>query len=212
MHEEPTLEMSQEDRFKAVLYQFITLYERWAEDRQLGAKQGADTAELIKLFSAQVQDFKTAESKLRQSLLITLQQSATTAAKEMTEKISEIATDKVDTSTKRLQQVVETTTQTLTAHQQQIDHWFYGWVAGIFGAAIIVALLVALIITHFSMPKPYLPLTGAQLQTYEHGQLFEAFWSKLSKKEKNRLISLVNAKDTIQASDTDNSSDNSDNG
>lgn len=206
MNEQSGTEMSQEDRLKAVLYQFITLYERWAEDRQLAAKQGADTAELIKLFSGQVKDFKTLESKVRQELANTIQQSATTAAKEMTEKISKIATDKVDVSAKRLQQAVETTTQQFNTHQQQIDHWFYGWIAGVFGAAVIVALLI----THWMMPEPYLPLTGQQLQTYEHGRLFEAFWPKLSKKEKDHLINIANNKNTSQLLNSDGSDSNSD--
>ena len=203
MNEQPNAEMSQEDRLKAVLYQFITLYERWAEDRQLAAKQGADTAELIKLFSAQVKDFKTLESKVRQELANTVHQSATAATKEMTEKISKIATEQVDSSAKRLHKAADEAAHQMNAYRQQFDRWLYGSIAAIFVVAIVVGVLVA----HFIMPEPYLPLTGQQLQTYEHGRLFEAFWPKLSKKEKDHLIGLANTKNTEQVSGID-SNDN----
>lgn len=191
MNEQPNAEMSQEDRLKAVLYQFITLYERWAEDRQLAAKQGADTAELIKLFSAQVKDFKILESKVRQEISNTVYQSATTATKEMTEKISKIANEQVNNSAKRLHEAADEAAHGLAAYRQQFDRWLYGSIAAIFVAAIMVGVLVA----HFIMPEPYLPLTGSQLQTYQNGQLLEAFWSKLSKKEQNRLMALAKDKE-----------------
>ncbi len=206
MNEQPNAEMSQEDRLKAVLYQFITLYERWAEDRQLAAKQGADTAELIKIFSAQVKDFKTLESKVRQEIAATVHQSATTSTKEMTEKISKIATDQVDGSTKRLQKAVEAAAQQLNAHQRQVNGWYYWWIGSIF----VLAFAVGLCAVRFVMPDPYLPLTGQQLKTYEHGRLFEAFWPKLSDKEKDHLIGLASTKNISQQSNNDSSDDNPD--
>lgn len=178
------------------------MYERWAEDRQLAAKQGtADTAELIKLFSAQVKDFKTLEFKVRQEIANTVHQSATTSTKEMTEKVSKIATEQVDSSAKRLHKAADKAAHQLNAYRQQFDRWLYGSIAAIF---------VGVLVAHFIVPKSYLPLTGQQLQTYEHGQLFEAFWSKLSKKEKDHLIGLANAKGTTQLSDNANSNDDSD--
>lgn len=208
MNEQPNAEMSQEDRLKAVLYQFITLYERWAEDRQLAAKQGADIAESIKLFRSQVQNFKFLGAEVRQEINDSIEQAATSATKEITQQISKIATHQVDASTKNLQKAVEVATHQLGGHQQQIDHWFYGWIAGVFGAAVIVAVLVA----HWMIPVPYLPLTGQQLQTYEHGRLFEALWPKLSKKEQNRLMSLAKAKDKENAvSDSTDNINNTDN-
>jgi hypothetical protein len=35
------------------------LYERWSEDRQAAAAQGADMAELVRLFTLQVESFNT---------------------------------------------------------------------------------------------------------------------------------------------------------
>src|ERR1700722_9884681 len=137
MNEQST-EMSQEDRLKAILYQFITLYERWAEDRQMAAKQGADTAELIKLFSAQVKDFEILESKVRRELAHTIHQSAITSTKEMTENISKIATDQVDGSVKHLQKAVEAAAQQLNAHKRQVDGWYYWWVGSIFALAFVM--------------------------------------------------------------------------
>lgn len=46
-HEEETAE----ERLKAVAYQFMMLYESWAEDHQKSAKQNDKLAQLAKYFS-----------------------------------------------------------------------------------------------------------------------------------------------------------------
>ncbi len=203
MDDKTTVEISVEDRLKAIVYQFILLHDRWSEERQVAAKQGADMADLLKLFDYQIKNFKTLESKVRQEITHTVQQSATTATKEMTEKISKTATDYVDASAKRLQQAVEVAAKQLDSHQRQIKGWYYWWMGSIFALAFAVGVFVVRLL----MPEPYLPLTGHQLKTYENGRLLEAFWPKLSKKEKDRLINLANAKDTAQISNIDGSSD-----
>jgi len=75
------------------------------------------------------------------------------------------------------------------------------------GSIFALAFAVGVFVVRLLMPEPYLPLTGHQLKTYENGRLLEAFWPKLSKKEKDRLINLANAKDTAQISNIDGSSD-----
>lgn len=62
--------------------------------------------------------------------------------------------------------------------------------------------MVDVLVAHFIVPEPYLPLTGAQLQTYQNGQLLENLWSKLSKKEQNRLMALAKAKEKENTSNS----------
>ena len=68
MDDKTTVEISVEDRLKAIVYQFILLHDRWSEERQVAAKQGADMADLLKLFDYQIKNFKTLESKVRQEI------------------------------------------------------------------------------------------------------------------------------------------------
>ena len=49
--------MTQEDHLESILFQFINLYDRWAEDRQVAAKQGADIAKSVKEFAKHGGDF-----------------------------------------------------------------------------------------------------------------------------------------------------------
>lgn len=49
--------LTQEDHLESILYQFVTLYERWSEDRQVAAKQGADLAKFVKQFVNQGEVF-----------------------------------------------------------------------------------------------------------------------------------------------------------
>jgi DNA-binding ferritin-like protein (Dps family) len=60
--EEP---LTSEEHLESILFQFVNLYERWAEDRQVTAKQGADIAKFIKEFAGHVNDFALLEEKVR---------------------------------------------------------------------------------------------------------------------------------------------------
>jgi len=51
---EETVNLTAEERLKALMYQFIKLYERWSEDRQVLNKHLADQADMLKDFTAQL--------------------------------------------------------------------------------------------------------------------------------------------------------------
>ncbi len=56
------------EQLEAILFQFVNLYERWSEDRQVAAKQGADIAKFVKEFAEQVEHFENIEEFVRQQL------------------------------------------------------------------------------------------------------------------------------------------------
>jgi hypothetical protein len=68
-----------------------------------------------------------------------------------------------------------------------------------------IVIIVGFVVGRFSVPQPYLALTGEELQTYQHDQVAEAFWPKLSKQEQVRLIKLARSGDTKEGSGGDQS-------
>src|SRR4029078_12174512 len=72
-----------EDRLKSVAYQMSSLYERWSEDRQQGAKQASDLAELIKALTEQVNRFENLESEVRKSLRESIAEESQTVGKDL---------------------------------------------------------------------------------------------------------------------------------
>jgi hypothetical protein len=179
--------LTMEDRLKAIAYQFISLYERWSEDRQVAAKQGADIQELVEVFIEQVKQFKTLEPNVRLELLTSIQNATSSAFEKIGETIGQEATRATDHIAKQLAQVTDRTERTLTRYESETiaTQW------KIIGVSVVTTVLTSLLLVWLLIPKPTSPLTDEQLLTYQNGITMEKFWDKISKKEQNRLINLA---------------------
>lgn len=196
-------ELTLEERLKAIAYQFIALYERWSEDRQLAAKQGADTAELVKLFTEQVKNFKTLESSVREQLRVSIQQAVHQSTQKISEKVDDLASQKLEHVNHKLTTAADHLVHRL---QQQEQESFK--MTGIFLVVIFVmCILVSFMVGKWAVPQPYLPLSEQDLQTYQNGLLFNSFWPNLSKKEQKRLEALAERRQDSGIQDS-NSTDN----
>lgn len=179
-------ELTMEDRLKAIAYQFITLYERWSEDRQSAAKQGADTAELVKLFTEQVNSFKELEPKVRQHLAVSIQDATSNAAEKIGEVIGKEAIRTTDLIAQQLSQVVNRTENTLTQYEGEIiaTQW------KVIGITVVTTIATCLLLVWLLIPKPTLPLTSEQVKYLNSGIMLESVWPKLSKSEQQHLVAL----------------------
>lgn len=196
-----TPELTMEDRLKAIAYQFIALYERWSEDRQVAAKQGADTAELVKLFAEQVKNFKELEPKVRQHLAASIQNATTTAAEKIGETIGKEASRATEQVTRQLANATERTERTLNQYEREIvtSQW------KIIGIAVITTVVTCLLALWWIIPKPTLPLSDRQLKYATDGILMEQVWPKLSKQEQAHWLKLA---DEVTHPASANASDN----
>lgn len=202
-HPENMPDMDLEDRLKAIAYQFIALYERWSEDRQIAAKQGADTAELVQLFTEQVKGFKELEPKVREQLRASIQQAFHQSLQGVNEKIEQAANSRLDNVTSRLNQAAHEATQKLRQHEHESLKTTWIFIVVLFVTCITVSFMVG----RWAVPQPYLPLSSRDLQIYINGTKFDSFWPKLSKQEQNRLLKMGNqpqALDTEGSSETEN--------
>lgn len=179
-------EMDIEDRLKAIAYQFITLYERWSEDRQVAAKQGADTAELVHLLTEQVKDFKALEPHVREQLRASIQHAFKQSLQVVNETLEQSASQRLDTLTARLNQAVHEVTQKLRQQEQESFKATWIFILILF----VTCLSVSFMVGRWAVPQPYLPLSSQDLQIYINGTKFDSFWPKLSKQEQNRLLKL----------------------
>lgn len=182
-----TEELTMEDRLKAVVYQFIALYERWSEDRQLAAKQGSDTAALIKIFIEQVKNFKELEPKVRQHLAESIQTATSRAAEKIGEGIGKEAVRATEEIARQLAQASEKAECTLMRYENEMKNTQWK----IIGSTIFTAIATSLLIVWLLMSTPTLPLTKAQLGDLRSGQLMHEVWPKLSKKEQQHWVTLA---------------------
>ena len=179
--------LTEEERLKAIAYQFIALYERWSEDRQVAAKQGADIAEFVKLFSEQVQSFKTLETEVRQAIITSIQQASTHVAKTVAEETSKEATRATEKLTQQLAHAVRDAEANLKVYQQEVIAWQWK----VIGITMVTTLATCLLLVWLLIPKPTLPLSNEQIKYLNNGVLMEIVWPKLSKKEKDELMKLA---------------------
>ena len=136
--------LTAEEQLKAVLYQFISLYNRWAEDRQATALQGAALAECIKTFSAQVAHFKTYEASVRETIQNSIRADSKNMATFIGGSIQEAAIKEVGPIVKTLNEAVYDAGTTLSRFQSATDlmHWKMMGVAVL--SSIIASLLVSI--------------------------------------------------------------------
>ena len=188
MNDSETLpDLTMENRLKAIAYQFIALYERWSEDRQLAVKQGADTAELVKLFTEQVKSFKELEPNVRKSLAASIQRETDSAAEKIGKTLSEAATRSTEAVAYELATVTEKTKRTLMAYESEVvaTQW------KVIGISFFTTIVTSLLLVWWLIPRPTLPLDHQQLKQLEVGMMTELVWPKLSKQEKNHWLKLM---------------------
>jgi hypothetical protein len=191
MSEETKRQLSIEDQQQAILFQFVALYERWSEDRQVAAKQGYDLAKQLEQFTKEVSRFSSIEEavivKLKKSLnetTVTLSEQVNTATTDALNKTLESSMKRMDMAAKSVEAIL--------AEYQEIK-----WLRYMKMLAVNVAcsLVVSGFVVWLFMPQPTLPLTESDMNTYLAGKKFSLIWSTLSKEKQQRIVSIVKDKE-----------------
>jgi hypothetical protein len=183
-------EMSLDDRLRATLFQFIKLYERWSEDRQEAAKQAADMDELVALFTAQVESFKELVPQTCKYLGKSIRDAASNVVNLMGEEISKGALSATELVVKDLARTTEKAENTLACYQKEVvtTQW------KVIGISVLTTIATSLLLVWLLIPKPtqILPFTNTQIKELYDGKLLALVWPKLSKKEQDHWLELVN--------------------
>lgn len=184
----------QEESFRALLYQFMELYERWEADREIITKQGADIAQLVSVFTEQVQRFQELEPQVKKQIIASIQNSTTKAVEIISERIGQEATREVEDITRKLKDEVWQAQRLLNDYQQEVIN--SQWKTILIAACTTVA--TCFLVVWLLMPKATLPLTTKQIDDLNNGQIIRLIWPTLSKEEKEHLNKLAQAKHRIQ--------------
>lgn len=196
-----------EDRLKAIAYQFIKLYERWSEDRQVLMKQAADTATLMQAFEKQLNQFKKIDADFRENLGQFIRQEAANVAEEVGDAVGEsaskAATKQVKAVANALQQTVDSAQAAIQAQTDTIKGITWVFWAIVFTVSLVGGLSAGGLVYHFMIKPP--ALTHDQQITMGAGEFLQNVWPKLSKPEQQRLLKIANSRP--DTTDTDNSDD-----
>jgi len=75
--------LTSQEHLEAILFQFVKLYERFSEDRQVCVKQSSDTAKLVSSFMDQVNRFETLTPVVCDALASAIKKVINNAANEV---------------------------------------------------------------------------------------------------------------------------------
>jgi hypothetical protein len=182
--------LTPEEHLEAILFQFVNLYERWSEDRQVTAKQSADLAKLVKEFAQQVNEFASLEEKVRDDIHTSMRREAENMAVYLGQTIGDSARQQIAPTVKKLEEASHEARGNLVSYYSELSS--YKWVT--IGVAAFTTILTSLLMVKLLMPTPTIPLTAQQIDTYGAGEVFQSILPKLSARQRQWLFDVAKGK------------------
>ena len=183
--EEASKNLTPEERLKALLFQYSKLYARWSEDREVFNKGMADQEEVLKNFTQklkkleeQISCFEELEPHVRQKLVDTVKNSISAMVDSINGKIGNSVTFAIDKTVKKLEEEIEEICRAVRVHRQEMQGSQLKTFLIMMGASIVSSLLIV----YFLIPKPIMPLSGDNMETYSEGIDIQALWPKLPRR------------------------------
>lgn len=188
--------LSMEEHQQALLFQFVALYERWSEDRQLVAKQAYDLTKKLEQFSEEVKRF----SRIEEAVIGKLKQSLHETVVDLSGKVGGATTEALNSTLRscvtRMDGAAKTVETILTEHQEV--RWLRQLKALVLN--VLCSLVVSGFVVWFFMPKPTLSLTKHDMNIYRLGEQFSLLWSVLPQEKKQWLLSAIKEKEHREVS------------
>jgi chromatin segregation and condensation protein Rec8/ScpA/Scc1 (kleisin family) len=171
--------LTPEEQLESILYQFIALYERWSEDRQVASKQGAEVAQLVKAFSAEVVRFSGMEKEVVVALRQALSKTVAAMGETFQGVVSQAVDQALDHSASKLRESVSHAERLLARYQAVVSWGRWKFMA----LMVATSVLTSVVVVELLMPRPVAILDEHGLATYELGKSFGALWPMLSKEK-----------------------------
>lgn len=175
---------------EAILYQFINLYERWSEDRQVAAKQGAEIARLSKELAAQIARFETLTSDVRNDIKKSIREEAENTAVYFAKTLRDAAHQQIEPLVEKLTETVNAAEHQLVSYRS--DATFAN--VKIIVISLLMTVCTSLMMVKLLMPTPTVPLTDEQIRIYGMGKHFSELWPTLSKEKQQWFLQRENSK------------------
>ncbi|AOW51842.1 TPA: hypothetical protein JBB06_14785 [Legionella pneumophila subsp. pneumophila] len=183
--------LSMEEHQQALLFQFVALYERWSEDRQVAAKQAYDLTKQLERFSEEVGRFSRIEEAVIGKLRQSLHETVVNLSEKMGGATTEALNSTLGSSVARMDGAAKKVETILAGHQE------IRWLSQVKTLAlnVLCSLVVSGLVVWFFMPKSTLPLTEADMNTYRIGKKFSLLWSTLPKEKQQWILSAIKDKE-----------------
>ena len=178
--------LTPDEHLKELLFQYVSLYESWSEDRKVTAKQGEDIEKFVNEFATEVDRFSTIEDAVIAKLKKSLDQTTASISERVHVSVSHAVDSSLDGSARKIKDAAQYAQNIFSEYQSSLNwsHW------KLIALTVLSSIVTSLLIVWWVMPKPILPLTDTQIATYQHGLMLNSFWDKLTTRQKNWLLNL----------------------
>lgn len=168
------------EQLKAVLFQFVTLYERWSEDRQVLMAQVAKLDEAIQNLSGEIESLSDLEPDLQERLQGTIKNAGTHVAEIVKWEASALAKETMGQQANRLHRAIDDAELLLQRYALSSKWMDWKHFSSICLMALATAVGVGVFVAWLLMPAPTLPLTDDQFTALMNGKIYARVWPKLS--------------------------------
>lgn len=201
--------LTTEDRLKAIFYQFVKLYERWSEDRQVLAKLLADVSDNVKKFDQQLNRFEQIEPEYRKKLAELIRSESADVAKKVGEQVNRAVQSatyaQIADVIVPLKNSVVSACQALDDQKASLTLMNRTFLLMLLLGSLLSGIVAAYIVKE---PKSEVPattskpstvsLTQSQKVTLQAGEFMQRLWPKLSKQEQQRLTAIGKGKPVVK--------------
>lgn len=189
--EEQETPLTQDEHLEAILFQFVSLYERWSEDRQKSAKQGADIEKFIKQFASEIDRFSKIEDAVIAKLKKGLEQTTENVSSMVQRSVSHAVDEALGHAAEKVRESARYAENVYSEYQSSLSwsHW------KLIFLTVLSSIVVSLLIVLWLMPNPVAPLTDRQMVTYHNGVIFNGFWDKISRRQQQWLLNVAEGKE-----------------
>jgi ElaB/YqjD/DUF883 family membrane-anchored ribosome-binding protein len=184
-------ELSMEKKLEALFFQFMTLHDRWREDRMATLNKDVEITKLVEKFTEQVEGFEEIGTKLRYELVEAFKNVLAEIRDMAVEDVKEEARKMVDAVVKKLDASVGSAKKVLADSQQVVEAQSSLRSLFMWGASIVVGLLMGFAVIKWFMPDPTLPLTDQQLYELKIGRILYLAKPQMTKEELKHIASLA---------------------
>lgn len=186
-NEQEDVQLGAEDRLKAVLYQYIKLYDRWSDDRQVFMKHLSVLDESIEKLDKKVAKFGSLGVDIRDDILSSIRKEVKEASEGIGYKIGEAGYQTLGKTSSILKQSAQEASEALDNYRAEIKTSHRKIIAIAIGASVLSSILI----TKLIMPTPLLPLSDRNISALGGGLVLMDIWPNVPDSTRRELNNLA---------------------
>lgn len=182
--------MKKENDLDGVLFQYISLYERWSEDRQAFARKGAALTKSLEQIQHEITRMEKLDTAIKRHLAEQLSPIIDETRRAIENSAAELAFSAMNDVMNRLQVAVKHSEDALFKAEKLVSDNRWYWLA----SSVACGLILGSFLVWWFIPSHLRALTNDQLEMQQWGKTLVDAYPTLPKKQQELLMRVLNSK------------------